>query len=108
MNYFRHLKGLVLGLKGYVNKIKYKMSLRNRIIAKEVIKDPEKLGGLWIPGTIIKSYKEMKVVRAAVGSLPKGLEENDIVYVKPNCGSPITIDGENLAIINRGDVILIE
>ena len=82
------------------------MSLKNRIIVKDIHSDFTKHGVLWVPGnTDSKSYKKMEVIRSAGKKLPEGLSAGDKIYVKPWAGISANIGGEDFKVIDSGAIV---
>lgn len=80
--------------------------LKSNVLCKEIKSDSPttKVGNFVIPDSE-KGYIEAQVV--TVGEEVKELHKDDIIYVYPNAGKEVKVNGEDYRVINVSEIILV-
>lgn len=79
--------------------------IKSNVLCKEIKSESvTKIGGFIVPDDQ-KDYKEAEVV--SVGEEVVGVNKGDRIFIYPNSGKKITVNGEDYRVINVSEVIII-
>lgn len=84
------------------------MGLRKTIIVKELSNEGRKEKGIFIPLKYTENFNRYEVIRGGIGELPEELKKGDIVLTRKTNGSNIELDGQEVKIIHRSEIVAID
>lgn len=84
------------------------MALRETIIVKPLSNEGRQENGIYIPPTFDEYLYKYEVVMGGTKPLTPELKKGDIVFTRHTNGHDLELNGEEVKIINRNEIIAID